>query len=115
MSRNGLRARPDRYAITGAADLTDHNEDSYDWRPYAVSRSVHLALHRRFRSPAAWSAVVARYAVTGEEWFARLSLAPVDRAAALRSRHGDGIADLFGRAAQAMPAFAAFLTKPEGT
>ena len=98
---NGLMARPAVCCISGRSDrVTLHSETYYDWRPYALNQSIHLALHRRFRSPDQWQAIVARYAVTGEEWFALLPLEPVNLAEDLRARYGMEIADIIGRASK---------------
>ncbi|MBY2965542.1 hypothetical protein AB9F45_26090 [Rhizobium leguminosarum] len=75
-----------------------HSEIYYDWHPYTLNKSIHLALHRRFKEPDGWQRIVERYAVTGEEWFARLSLVPVDIAGELRAQYGPQIADIFDRA-----------------
>ncbi|CAN7506257.1 hypothetical protein [Neorhizobium sp. LjRoot104] len=96
---NGWAARGAICCISGKTErLQLHSEDYYDWRPYTISQSVHLLLHRRFRQPDAWRRIVDEYAITGEEWFARLPMVPVDLAGALRAKHGPQIADIFTRA-----------------
>jgi hypothetical protein len=98
---NGLLEKPTVCCISGRMDRVSlHSEDYYDWHPYALTQSIHLALHQRFRSPDRWHAIVDQYAVTGEEWFARLSLNPVDLASQLRAEHGNQIADVFMRFTQ---------------
>lgn len=99
---NGLLAKPTVCCISGRTDRIQwHSEIYYDVKPYALNQSIHLALHRRFNAPDNWRAIVRRYAVTGEEWFARLSLTPVDLAGQLRAANGPEIADIFGRASVA--------------
>jgi hypothetical protein len=99
---NGFMARPAACCISGRTDrVTLHSETYYHWTPYALNQSIHLALHRRFRSADQWQAIVDRYAVTGEEWFVRLSYTPVDVAAQLRDLHGPQIGDIFKRASKA--------------
>jgi len=84
--------------ISGRTDRVQyHSEDYYDWHPYALNQSIHLTLHQRFKSPERWRRIVDQYAVTGEEWFARLPMAPVDLAGQLRAQHGDQIEDIFNR------------------
>lgn len=96
---NGWSSRGATCCISGQTDqLRLHSEIYYDWHPYTLNQSIHLALHRRFKAPDRWQRIVARYAVTGEEWFARLSLVPVDLAGELRTLHGPQIADIFDRA-----------------
>jgi hypothetical protein len=75
-----------------------HSENYYDWRPYTLAHSLHMALHKRLRNPDQWRRIVDRYAVTGDEWFARLDLEPVDLAGELRAMHGAVITDIFARA-----------------
>lgn len=95
---NGLMDRPTVCCISGRTDrVTLHSENYCDWHPYTLNQSIHLALHRRFNAPDQWRAIVGQYAVTGEEWFARLSLTPVDLAGQLRAEHGPEIADIFNR------------------
>ncbi len=90
---NGLTAKPSVCCISGRTDrVTLHSEDYYDWHPYALNQSIHLALHRRFRSPDQWRAIVDQNAVTGEEWFARLSYTPIDVAVQLKAAQGPQIA-----------------------
>ncbi len=116
MQANGLRTKPVRCCISGSDQRVGfHSENYYDWQPYALNQQIHLALHRRFNSPAAWRAIVDRYASTGDEWFARLSEEPSDLAGSLRAEHGVQIADLFGRASQRFLAFASFLAENERT
>lgn len=91
--------KPATCAITGrTGSVSLHSENYYDWAPIGVCHDVHLALHRRFRKPHDWQRIVGKYAVTGEEWFAKLSSKPIDLAAQLRNLHGAGISDVFARA-----------------
>lgn len=96
----GAIANPSLCSISGAVEgLGFHSENYYTpWQPYTLARPIHLALHRRFKRPDAWLEIVDRYAVTGEEWFARLSLEPIDLASELRREQGTAIADIFARA-----------------
>ncbi|KQU76495.1 hypothetical protein ASC75_02450 [Aminobacter sp. DSM 101952] len=95
---NDLLPKPTVCCISGRSDRIQwHSESYYHWRPYALNQSIHLALHRRFNAPDRWRVLVDQYAVTGEEWFARLSLVPADLAGQLRAEHGDQIADIFDR------------------
>ncbi|MBE7184506.1 MAG: hypothetical protein INR68_08885 [Methylobacterium mesophilicum] len=99
MIDNGWKTKPPTCCISGAAQrVTLHSENYYDWEPHALAQPIHLALHARFRQPERWQAIVRRYAVTGEEWFAKLAMEPVDLAAQLRAQHGGDIADIFARA-----------------
>lgn len=92
---HGLLQKPKVCCISGRRDnIVLHSENYYVASPYAINQSIHLALHRRFKSPEQWRAIVGRYAVTGDEWFARLSLAPVDLAGQLRAQYGPEIACL---------------------
>jgi len=96
---NGWMPKASIYCISGSTErLQYHSEDYYGWAHYALNQQVHFALHQRFNRPKRWLEIVERYAVTGDEWFARLSLEPIDMAAALRAEHGDGIRDIFARA-----------------
>ncbi|MEP9374412.1 hypothetical protein [Mesorhizobium sp. KR1-2] len=98
---NRLMAKPTVCCISGRTDRVQlHSESYYHWHPHALTQSIHLALHQRFRSPDRWRAIVAQYAVTGDEWFARLSLTPVDLAGQLRAKYGLQITDVFGTASQ---------------
>ena len=91
--------KPRQCAISGATEgLQLHSECYYSWSPYVVCQPIHMALHRRFRKPDEWGRIVERYAVSGAEWFATLSVTPVDLAGNLRRLHGDGVADIFARA-----------------
>lgn len=95
---NGLLPKPTVCCVSGRTDnIVLHSENYYVLAPYAVTQSIHLALHRRFRSPEKWRAIVGRYAVTGEEWFARLPLVPVDLAGHLRALHGPEVACMSDR------------------
>ncbi|MCA1492007.1 hypothetical protein I6F11_13850 [Ensifer sp. NBAIM29] len=96
---NGWAARGATCCISGQTQqLRLHSEIYYSWAPYTINHSIHMALHQRFAKPDQWRRIVDRYAHTGDEWFARLSLVPVDLAAQLRARHGPEIADIFTRA-----------------
>ncbi|PDT17629.1 hypothetical protein CO670_07825 [Rhizobium sp. J15] len=96
---NGWAERGATCCISGQkTQLRLHSENYYDWRPYTLTHSLHMALHKRFREPDRWLHIVNRYSVTGLEWFARLSLVPVDLAGDLRMQHGPQIAKIFDRA-----------------
>lgn len=99
MIDNGWKERGATCCITGRTDqLRLHSEIYYDWHPYTINQSLHLALHQRFKKPDAWLRIVERYGRTGTEWFTRLDLEPVDLAGELRAKHGPEIADIFTRA-----------------
>lgn len=98
---NGWWQKPAVCSITGRTDhVAWHSENYFDWphSTFPIQQGVHLTLHRRFRNPAAWRGIVARYSVTGDEWFANLPLVPMDLAGALRAKYGPEIADIFSRA-----------------
>ena len=96
---NGWMQRSNVCCISGSKSMPRlHSETYYSWEPYTLSHSIHMALHQRFNKPEAWRRIVDRYAVTGDEWFARLSLEPVDLAAQLRAEYGPKIADIFSHA-----------------
>lgn len=100
MLDNRLLEKPTVCCISGRRDRVQmHSESYYDWHTYPLNQSIHLALHNRFRSPDRWRAIVAQYTVTGDEWFARLSVTPIDLAGQLRAEQGPEIADIFRRAA----------------
>lgn len=95
---NGWMPKASTCCISGSMERVQyHSEDYYGWAPYALNQQIHFALHQRFNRPKRWLEIVERYAVTGEEWFARVSLEPIDLAADLRAEHGDGITDIFTR------------------
>ncbi|UIY28321.1 hypothetical protein LZK73_15235 [Neorhizobium galegae] len=95
---NGWAQRSNVCCISGDMNMPRlHSENYYSWEPYTLAHSIHMALHNRFRHPDAWRRIVQRYALTGDEWFARLPLEPVDLAGALRAKHGSDIADIFDR------------------
>jgi hypothetical protein len=95
---NGWAARSNVCCISGDTKMPRlHSETYYSWEPYTLNHSIHMALHQRFNKPDAWRRIVDQYAVTGEEWFTRLSLVPVDLAGELRATHGPEIADIFAR------------------
>ncbi len=75
-----------------------HSEIYYDWRPFTLNHSIHMALHQRFKKPEQWWRIVDQYSVTGDEWFARLSRVPVDLAGELRAKYGPEISNVFARA-----------------
>ncbi|WP_156932699.1 hypothetical protein [Rhizobium sp. IBUN] len=96
---NGWLSPAATCCISGSSErVSRHSEDYSRLAPYPLCQSVHLALHRRFKHPDAWRRIVSRYSLTGEEWFARLSLVPIDLAGELRAKHGPEIADIFARA-----------------
>lgn len=96
---NGWATRGATCCISGDTNMPRlHSETYYSWQPYTLNHSIHMALHQRFNKPDQWRRIVDQYAVTGEEWFARLSLVPVDLAAQLRAEHGQEIANIFDRA-----------------
>ena len=99
LADNGWATNGATCCISGQTDRIQlHLESYYHWGAYSISRSLHLALHRRFRQPDAWQRVVDQYASTGEEWYSRLSMVPVDLAGELRASCGPEITDIFARA-----------------
>ena len=96
---NGWAERGATCCISGVTKMLRlHSEDYYHWMPFTLTHSIHMALHQRFQRPEIWRRIVKQYAVTGDEWFARLSLIPIDLAADLRTKYGSQIADVFARA-----------------
>ncbi|MGO7544397.1 hypothetical protein AB9E34_01380 [Rhizobium leguminosarum] len=96
---NGWAERGATCCISGqTTQLRLHSENYYAPEGYVLNHAIHMALHRRFTRPEIWQRIVGQYAVTGEEWFARLSLVPVDLAGQLRAKHGPQITDIFARA-----------------
>jgi hypothetical protein len=94
----GQMAKPATCSISGrTGPIQMHSENYYDPVPYGIDPALHMALHRRFTTPDNWRRIVDQHAVTGEEWFAKLALEPVDLAGQLREEYGDGIADIFAR------------------
>jgi hypothetical protein len=51
----------------------------------------------RFTRQGRWKTIVEQHSVTGDEWFAKLEMEPIDLAAHLRAVHGDHVADIFNR------------------
>lgn len=96
---HNMLPKPRKCVISGATDrLQCHLENYYDpWTAVALTQPIHFALHRRFTRPSEWQAIVDRYAVSGEEWFALLAPHPVDIAAQLRKMHGDQVRDVFAQ------------------
>lgn len=94
---NNLLPKPTKCAVSCATErLQYHCEDYYHpWTAVALAQPIHLALHRRFTHPAEWLAIVDRYSVSGDEWFASLSLQPIDVASYLRTVHSDAVRDVF--------------------
>lgn len=75
-----------------------HSENYYEpWNPLPICQTLHLALHKRFSRPEAWKAIVQKNVSTGDEWFAKLKLEPINLAAHLRSLHGNSVANIFER------------------
>lgn len=96
---SGWFERPATCCITGLKhQLTLHSEVYYAPEGHVLNRAIHMALHRRFNELDQWLRIVDQYAVTGDEWFARLSLVPIDLAGSLRAEHGPEVADVFARA-----------------
>lgn len=96
---NGWMPKATLCCISGATERVQyHSEDYYGWTPYALNQQVHFALHQRFNRPRRWRDLVERYAVTGDEWFARLAMEPVDLAGSLRASQGVDVTDIFTRA-----------------
>ncbi len=96
---NGWAARGATCCISGDTNMLRlHSENYYSATPYTLNHSVHMALHKRFNEPDQWRRIVSKYAITGEEWFAKLSLVPVDLAGVLRAQYGPEIANIFDRA-----------------
>ena len=77
-----------------------HSENYFGWpnSTFPIQQGIHLSLHSRYNKPQAWMDIVSRYAVTGDEWFVRLSMVPVDIAGPLRAAYGPQISDVFARA-----------------
>ncbi|MGO1163289.1 hypothetical protein ACTOV4_15245 [Brucella sp. C7-11G] len=95
---NGLFKRGATCCISGQTrQLRLHSENYYSWEPFTLNHSIHMALHQRFNKPDAWLRIVERYSSTGEEWFAKLALLPVDLAGELRSQNGPEYVDIFAR------------------
>ncbi|MFS2324590.1 hypothetical protein U2P60_04080 [Brucella sp. H1_1004] len=95
---SGLFKRGATCCISGQThQLRLHSENYYSWEPFTLNHSIHMALHQRFNKPDAWLRIVERYSSTGEEWFAKLALLPVDLAGELRSQNGQEYADIFAR------------------
>jgi hypothetical protein len=97
---NGWLSPATKCSISGSMERVQYHCENYysPWLPIPICQPVHLALHRRFREPEAWNRVVATYRSTGNEWFCRLSMTPIDLAADLRERHGNGVMAVFSRA-----------------
>lgn len=96
---NGWFERAATCCITGQThQLRLHSELYYSPEGYVLNQATHFALHRRFKQSDQWRRIVDRYARTGDEWFARLSLVHLDLAGELRAKHGSAIADIFARA-----------------
>jgi hypothetical protein len=99
MIDSGKLKKPTICSISGTTErVAMHSENYYEPAPYGINQSLHMALHQRFKRPDNWRRIVDQYATTGEEWFAKLMVEPVDLAGDLRRVHGDGIADIFARA-----------------
>lgn len=95
----GKLEKPTACSISGRKDRIQlHSESYYDWAPYGINQSLHMALHQRFKKPDNWLRIVDEHAKTGEEWFAKLSLEPIDLAGQLRREHGPDIVDIVKRA-----------------
>lgn len=83
--------------------LQVHNEDYYDpLQVYAVCPACHMTLHRRFRSPAAWEALVVAH-TREDAWFVKLSPTPIDLAAKLRQQRGQQITDILATVIAQLP------------
>ncbi|MBB3147742.1 hypothetical protein FHS21_004174 [Phyllobacterium trifolii] len=95
----GYLVPPSVCSVSGSTqNVQYHSENYYEpWNPYPICRTLHLALHKRFSRPEDWKAIVQRYVLTGEEWFAKLAAEPTDLAAHLRSLHGDAVANVLDR------------------
>lgn len=93
---NGWVAKATVCAISGSTErIQMHSENYYELTTYPISQSLHFALHQRFKRPEAWMRIVERYSISGDEWFAKLAMTPIDLAGDLRRAHGDPIADIF--------------------
>ena len=94
----GQIERPVKCSISGADHgIQFHLENYYSWTPYPITRTLHFALHSRFKFPERWLRVVEAYSTTGNEWFATLPVQPHDLATDLRREFGQGVSDIFGR------------------
>jgi hypothetical protein len=97
---NGWMARATRCSISGSTERIQYHCENYyaPWEPIPLSQTVHFALHKRFRQPDAWRRIVDAYAISGDEWFCRLAMEPVDLASELRAKLGDEVRAMFLRA-----------------
>jgi len=103
--RAGLLPTPDRCSICEVASERRHyhSENYYDpLHAYPICSKCHMALHRRFRSPDRWLALVERHGRAGA-WFSQLSLEPVDLAAELRRADREAIADILATLLRLLP------------
>jgi len=98
---NGWMAKPKVCSISGRTDrVAWHSENYFGWpkSTFSVQQGIHLSLHARYKNPHAWLKIVSQYAVTGDEWFARLPMVRVDIAGPLRAAYGPQISNIFARA-----------------
>jgi hypothetical protein len=97
---NGWLPAAAKCSISGSTErVQNHCEDYYlPWVPIPICQPIHLALHKRFREPEVWNRIVAAHASTGDEWFCRLPMTPINLAADLRERQGNGMKAIFSRA-----------------
>jgi hypothetical protein len=93
---NGWMAPAEVCSISGArSSVHYHCENYYEpWDAHPICRQFHLALHRRFRQPAAWVSIVAQYSRGQACWYSALPKTPYDLAARLRVERGDEIRDV---------------------
>ena len=73
-----------------------HNENYYQpWKPYILCKTCHFALHNRLKGKwNEWEELINENTKTGDKWFMKLSSEKIDMAGALRSKHGEEIADI---------------------
>lgn len=105
----GILHKPKDCSICGGrfGGVNLHSEDYYNiFTAPALCRSCHKLIHQRFKNPRPWRMLVEGCSKTGREWFALAPLEPIDMAAVLRERHGDGAQDLIN---------SPFYDWPEGT
>lgn len=90
---------PKNCSICDATDGVNYHNENYaaPERVKPVCKKCHLAIHKRFKEPENWIAIVEqnRKSQDSQEWFTKLSLEEVDLAGALRGKFGEEVMDLF--------------------
>lgn len=81
---------PRQCSITGSREnVVFHSENYFEPTTiFGISTDAHKLLHQRFYRPDAWQQLITRYIVTGDEWYAKLALEPIDLASELRQKLG---------------------------